>query len=201
MIGFLYIITNKINGKQYVGKTYMELSKRIAIHTQDSKRYPNRPLYRAINKYGEENFIYVEVGRYEEGSLEKEEIWLINKLDTYKNGYNATLGGDGKRYFECPDQIVINLYHNLGQVKLVAEELNCSTDTISLVLKRNKINTSITIKTTLVEKQLQFNSLREAARYLIENDYTTNTDEGSVGTKIKYVLQGKKKTAYGFHWK
>ena len=53
-MGFIYKITNKINGKMYIGKTeYDNPIKRWKRHIEDSKRNTDkhRPLYNAINKY------------------------------------------------------------------------------------------------------------------------------------------------------
>ena len=51
-------------------------------------------MYRAIRKYGVENFIFevIEECKIEELN-QKEEYW-IKKYDTFFNGYNQTLGGD-----------------------------------------------------------------------------------------------------------
>ena len=53
-MAFIYIITNDVNGKQYVGKTNRNIDKRFREHISDSKkkRCEKRPLYNAMNKYG-----------------------------------------------------------------------------------------------------------------------------------------------------
>ena len=101
IMAYIYCITNKINGKQYVGKTNFSLDKRWREHCHDAKtrRCEKRPLYSAINKYGEENF---EISLLEECSAEdsakREEYW-IKELNTYGHtGYNATKGGDKQNY-------------------------------------------------------------------------------------------------------
>lgn len=57
-MAFIYVITNDINGKQYVGKTNNTIEKRFQEHIRDSKRRKceKRPLYSAMNKYGIEHF-------------------------------------------------------------------------------------------------------------------------------------------------
>ena len=55
MKGYIYLIENKINGKKYIGKTYSSIEKRWKEHIKDRTRF-DRPLYRAMNKYGIENF-------------------------------------------------------------------------------------------------------------------------------------------------
>ena len=58
MDGFIYKITNDINGKIYIGKTLNSLEHRFNEHKRASrKKYcENRPLYSAMRKYGVENF-------------------------------------------------------------------------------------------------------------------------------------------------
>ena len=69
-MAYIYVITNKINGKQYVGKTNGIIEKRFQEHISDSKRKrcEKRPLYNAMNKYGIENF---EIKILEECSAEE----------------------------------------------------------------------------------------------------------------------------------
>lgn len=57
-MAFIYVITNQINNKQYIGKTNSLIEKRFQEHICDSRksRCEKRPLYDAMNKYGTENF-------------------------------------------------------------------------------------------------------------------------------------------------
>lgn len=93
----VYIITNMINGKQYVGVTSQTIQARFLEHKKSS-RHPNskRKLLRAIRKYGEENFKVdlLEDNIPYEQITEKEQFYIA-KYDTYNNGYNMTIGGDG----------------------------------------------------------------------------------------------------------
>ena len=97
---YIYKIINDINGKIYIGKTAFTIERRWKEHCQDAKRSSkeHRPLYSAINKYGIENF-HIEI--VEECTLEeldeKERFW-IESYNSFSNGYNATIGGDGKPY-------------------------------------------------------------------------------------------------------
>ena len=94
MKGFIYKITNKINGKSYIGKTTFSIQKRFQEHLNDSlkERNEKRPLYDAIRKYGKENFFISLVEECDINNLSSREIYWINYYDTFSNGYNATIG-------------------------------------------------------------------------------------------------------------
>lgn len=93
---FVYVHINKINGKKYVGITSKPPEDRWG---NEGYRYRNQPFYRAIKKYGWDNFdheiIASNLTREEANNFEKK---LIEELNTYINnghGYNSTMGGDG----------------------------------------------------------------------------------------------------------
>jgi group I intron endonuclease len=52
----IYKITNRVNGKVYIGKTNTTIAKRWRKHLNEAKWHDLRHLYAAINKYGKENF-------------------------------------------------------------------------------------------------------------------------------------------------
>ena len=57
-MAYIYKITNDINGKIYIGKTYNSIEKRFKEHCKDrlKRKCEQRPLYSAMNKYGIEHF-------------------------------------------------------------------------------------------------------------------------------------------------
>ena len=57
----IYKITNKINGKVYIGQTIQCLKKRWSQHKSDSKK-SNMTIHKAMRKYGIENFTIEEIG-------------------------------------------------------------------------------------------------------------------------------------------
>jgi group I intron endonuclease len=89
----VYCITNKTNGKKYVGITIQPVEKRFRRHINDSK-YGVYPLHRAISKYGEDNFSLEVVDESEtiEDLWSKEKQWIA-KLNTMEEGYNLSSGG------------------------------------------------------------------------------------------------------------
>lgn len=93
MIG-IYKITNKINNKCYIGQS-TNIERRWAEHQNKYHKYPDRALYRAFNKYGLENFIFEIIEECEDTQLNDKEKYWIQYYNSYHNGYNLTLGGDG----------------------------------------------------------------------------------------------------------
>ena len=95
-MAYIYQITNDINGKIYIGKTEFSLEKRFKEHCQDAfrERCEKRPLYAAMRKYGIEHF-HIELLEETDNPEERETFWIEEK-QSFKFGYNATLGGDGK---------------------------------------------------------------------------------------------------------
>ena len=98
MKAYIYFIINKITGERYVGQTTNFVRRKNEHLSQlKNKTHINKKLQNAWNKYGENNFI-VEKIQYDNISKEElnnEEIKYIKQYDSYNNGYNLTIGGDG----------------------------------------------------------------------------------------------------------
>lgn len=90
MIG-IYKITNKLNGKAYVGQSN-NIQRRFNEHKRCGAK-SRIPLDVAIQKYGENNFSFevLEICSIEE--LNKKESYWIETYDTANKGYNCSLGG------------------------------------------------------------------------------------------------------------
>lgn len=94
MIG-IYRITNKINGKSYIGQS-VDIEERFKHHKKYRRTCEyNKILYKAIKKYGIENFSFEIIDICKKEELDEKEIYYIEKYGTFKNGYNMTKGGEG----------------------------------------------------------------------------------------------------------
>ena len=94
----IYVVTNRNNGKVYVGKTSETPEKRWRRHVSESHRNVSRYLYSAIRKHGEDAFDVREVatGANENGANCLEKLWIQTLRSSDPGfGYNLTLGGDG----------------------------------------------------------------------------------------------------------
>jgi group I intron endonuclease len=96
-MAYLYKITNLINNKCYVGWTGKTVEDRWQRHQKDALTHrDNRKFYNAIRKYGASSWTVetlMEVTSINEAK--QKEIELIEKYNSYSQGYNATKGGDG----------------------------------------------------------------------------------------------------------
>lgn len=93
--GKIYLISNDINSKVYVGQTVQSLKKRFTGHCCHPKknRSNNMAIVRAIHKYGREHFKIELVEECPIDKLDEREIFWISYYDSYNQGYNLTKGG------------------------------------------------------------------------------------------------------------
>ena len=94
-MGIIYKATNAVNGKSYIGQSIYPLAKRAEEHRRDVMRGRDCKFHRAIRKYGFNNFTFEEIEVIPDGLLDEREIYWIAYYDTFKHGYNSTLGGGG----------------------------------------------------------------------------------------------------------
>lgn len=91
----LYLVTNTINGKVYVGLTIGNLGNRLRQHFAAARRGRKTAFANAIGKYGEDAFkielIRSTARTYDE--LQVQEVEEIARRDSIRNGYNTALGG------------------------------------------------------------------------------------------------------------
>jgi group I intron endonuclease len=94
--GIVYIATNLINNKQYIGQTVRKLKYRLYEHIHHPDN--SYPFSKALRKYGIENFKIVPFSCLEK-DLDWTESFLIKKLNTLKpNGYNLESGGNNQKH-------------------------------------------------------------------------------------------------------
>lgn len=91
----IYLATNLINGKLYVGQSIQPLKKRINQHFKEAKcEKDNMPFHHAIRKYGNENFKWETIEFIDNIDKldERETFWILHyKSNDSKIGYNISL--------------------------------------------------------------------------------------------------------------
>ena len=94
--GIIYLITNKVNGKIYIGQTKNTLKRRWYEHCNKAKRNPTKHFEHAINKYGPNNFTVIQIdsaNSFKELD-KKEDCWIeYYKASDPKMVYNSLKGG------------------------------------------------------------------------------------------------------------
>jgi group I intron endonuclease len=124
----VYLATNLINGKKYVGYTTKTLQERINVHVYKSKCKSNKHYFylfkQALRKYSIDNFKWEVL---EEFSTKEEcckgEIFYISKYNTISpNGYNLTEGGNGGLQSE---ETRLKISNSVKEYCKNNRELNC----------------------------------------------------------------------------
>jgi hypothetical protein len=164
-----------------------------------------------MNKYGSENFSIKELEECPLEELNDKEVYWIEKLGSFKYGYNATIGGDGKQYIDY--DLVCETYKNLQCIVDTAKQLNISEDSVSKILKLYKIDIIPNAKIVqnkygkiinmydLNDNYLRtFPSTTEAAKFMVENKLT-NCKMTTIKQHISEVCKCKRNTAAKFKWK
>lgn len=212
MQGSIYLIENKVNGKKYVGCTIYSIQHRFQEHIKTISKCLNRPLYRAMKKYGVQNFSIALLENCDEAILSEREIYWIEKLDTYKNGYNATLGGEGRKNIDQKE--VIKSYKTNQVINKVASELGHDKKSIRKILNNNNVSfnkdahaiasghkvAAYDVKTG--EKLQVFLSQYKAGEWIQTLGKTKITDLAKVSYVIGRAAKhlDNRQQAYGFRW-
>ena len=212
-MGLIYKITNKTNGKSYIGLTQFSLEERMKGHINDSRKKDqlNKPLYSAMRKYGVDSFEISLIEECDDDVLSEREIHYIEYYNTYNSGYNATIGGEGVSNITLSDrERMIDSFHRTKSIKESSKELGFDAETISKHLKKSGIDVYM-YREEVINKQfktksiycnelnMSFDSITDAARYLVDNSYT-RANLGSVRRCISRVVNGERKTYLKMSW-
>lgn len=212
MNGTLYRIFNLINGKSYIGKTYDSFYNRLSKHITESSRSESihRPLYKAFKKYGIDNFSAEILGEFEQGILEDKEIEYIKFFNSYgKEGYNATLGGDGRRTLTIDEEKLIALYLQTKNISTVSKAFSVSYATVEKILRAKnieiiayssdkKIKSRLSKKVKLVDIDIIFIDAYECASFILECELVPpTTTKISIADCIRKVCNGGRKHYLG----
>ena len=217
----VYVHINKINGKKYYGITKQEVKNRWANGKGYSK---NEHFTNSINKYGWDNFEHIIVAK---GLTEDEAKWLeielIREHDTTNRdkGYNITKGGEGTNGYKHSEETKKKI-SEAGKGKTISEEqrkklseaMKGKTHTeearkkMSEAKKGHEVSEETRRKFSEAMKTRKGkNSPRATKVYCIElNKYFDTITEAceyvgcSNDSNISMVLNGKRKTAGGYHW-
>lgn len=119
MEAIIYSYINLVNGKRYIGQTINEEQRKYQHYNAAFKSKKDNKFYRAMRKYGYDNFHYEVLNtlfrRHFETDLEfykaidNSEIYFITNFDSLNNGYNLTSGGGGVRDYVYTDEVKLKM--------------------------------------------------------------------------------------------
>lgn len=191
----IYIRTNKINGKQYVGQTN-NLKQREWSWNCLKIPYANKILNSDRKAYGVDSFICDVLIECEDYEADKYEQYFITKYNTlYPNGYNMTTGGIKEcKYNELTKDFLSkckmgdkNPFYNKKHTVETKQKMSLS--------KKGKMTNNRNRKPVI---QLSLNG-DFAKKYETIGQASRETSIGKA-TIIK-CCKGKCKTAGGYKWK
>lgn len=208
MIG-IYKITNKINNKCYIGQS-VDIKQRWKSHKSSSRAIEDGgdtyTIHQAIRKYGIDNFNFEIIELTSQELLNSREQYWIQFYDSFYNGYNETLGGDGsikydyKKFLElwnsgcnckeieeimcCGDQVITKALHSFD---ISEEEIRSRSN----YFQRKPI---VAIDIVSMMPLKVFNSVRDASLFFYNNLNAVR----HIFSALK--LSNCKRRAEGYYW-
>ena len=204
----IYKITNQINGKSYVGQTVKSAEERWKEHQQHAfgthENDQNKTLYKAIRKYGLENFTFEvlqdNINNFED--LDKAEIYWIDFYNSFVTGYNETLGG---QQYHCilPNKEIIEDYYKTRSARKTAKNFGIDHSTVDAILNANNIPrfsfrqaAGKRLRVSKENFEIEFDSVKDCAEWFVNNNICKTKSVESARTGLKLARQGTGKGYY-----
>lgn len=208
----IYKITNIINNKVYIGETTRTINARWRQHKARAKdsQYTEY-LYRAIRKYGIENFTIEELTKCADEDRFKIETEYITKYRSWVgfedcNGYNLALSQEGIAPIMA--QEILNCWNDGLTLVQISERLHLCDKTIRYSLRNDGIT-----QEQVYERRNQNagkHSRKPIIQYTMDGEYINQYESITAATKamnktspsqIQKSCAGKiSLTAYGYIW-
>ena len=199
----IYKITNTINNKCYIGQTIKTAEERWKEHkTHAFGSHPNdqnKTLYKAIRKYGIENFTFEvlqdNIETFEQ--LDKAEIYWIDFYNSFVKGYNETFGG--QQYHEIlPNKEIIEDYYKTRSARKTALNFGIDHSIVDDILNQNNIPrfsfrqaAGKRIKISKDDFEKIFDSVKDCAEWFIKNNIPRTKSAESVRAGLKKARSEK----------
>lgn len=141
-LGIIYIITNKVNSKVYIGQTRKALSERMRHHF--SKYETCTKLKKAIEQYGKDNFIYNVLELVPYSKLNDREAFYIKRYNSIENGYNIKKGNSkfkGRKIHSIKDlqENIVSDYNAGMNTKDIADKYHIALTSVYNSLQRANV--------------------------------------------------------------
>ena len=197
MNGKIYIITNDINDRVYIGQTKRSIEKRFQEHATLTEAKRNLVLARAMQKYGVEKF---HIGLLQDGIHTREELDAaeIYFIDLYgsraPHGYNVAEGGLGHDPLTVDTDLVLDYLSGMS-IRAVAAKHGCSPSKV----KKHVLASGNQMRTNNNEHSAHASSLKEETlRDLFEVQGLTDAEiSEKLGFSKRWIR--KKRREFGIH--
>lgn len=199
-MAIIYKIYNDINDKIYIGETTRPIEKRWQQHLDKTRDLSIRGhLQLAMRKYGIENFHIEKIEECQNQNRFNREKYWIEYYNSFYNGYNSTLGGEGTQQY---DYNLFFLLWNKGKtVAEICEKTGASNTTVQVALKNFGVAYKDYINRTFAMPVLQYNKNGKfIKRYNSANEAGRAMGKINGGNIVK-CCKGEIKTSCGFIWK
>ena len=205
--GIVYLFTNKLNGKKYVGQTCRDFDTRLKEHLRHNKTYFDK----ALSKYGVENFNYEileEVDCADELNA-REIAWIEKHNSIIPNGYNLCIGGGVTNGFKHTKESKVKMSITKKKSGAMIGEKNHYHGKKHSIEIRNKMSAKWTDerksiqskRSKEIDKNYLFVRVRNIDTNIIYNSVKDAADEYGVNsTHITAVCRGRQKTSGGARW-
>ena len=212
-MGYIYKITNNINNKSYIGQTIRHYGQRWRNHRSEafnieSLKY-NYPLYKAIRKYGIENFNFIVIEECDNKIITEREIYWTKYYNSVNNEYNQQYGTLFKDspYIDINKEEILSLFASKKSITDINIETGYSKDIIRGVLYGAGYSF---IDTEANGRKAQARKIsKPVSQYDLNDNFIASfssiteasNQTGINGSHISGVCLGKRKTAGGYKWK
>lgn len=224
--GYIYCITNKVNGKKYVGQTKTDIPTRWRGHKSDvtNPKAQKFAIHLAMQKYGIDNFNIQQIEKLENFTPEElssllndKEIFYIKSFQTLApNGYNLTEGGEpgnieSKKVCQYNTfGSFINEYPSITEAALLS---NGNPKAISACCMHHLKTSGGFVweykgnKPRIIHNKK--NSFYKVDQYLMNGTFIKTYENANIASKntgipvcqIRSVCNGENKTAHGYVWR
>lgn len=196
-MGYVYKITNTVNGKAYIGISVHEPEKvRIKDHLSGRG---NRIIASAVKKYGKDAFTYevLEANVFDEFLPDLEVTYIAHYNTIAPHGYNLNSGGSHAIPSELTRQKLSKInkgenHHSFGKPLSVEHRQKISDS-----LKGHKVTTEVRLKISSAQKGKKRKPLTAEHRQKISDGNKGKTMSTSARRKISESRRGEKNPMFG----